>query len=117
MAENTGDNAVPVSVETRLDQYTAPLDTSVSGGETIVRRELVTAEQGDVVTLIARLGSTGDDIRFQFLLAGGSEDPPPEVAGSHSGTLSRRVRLGLQQPGKTLVSLVDSPRYDVLGLV
>jgi hypothetical protein len=78
--ENTGNNSVPVSVATKLGQYTASLDTSVAGGETVVRREFVTAEQGDIVTLIAQLGQTGDEIRFQFLPAGGGDDAPPEVA-------------------------------------
>lgn len=78
--ENTGTNAVPVSVATKQDQYTASLDTSVAGGETVVRREFVTAEQGDIITLIAQLGQTGEGIRFQFLPAGGSDDSSPEVA-------------------------------------
>lgn len=77
--ENTGNNAVPVSVETKLDQYDASLDTEVAAGTTVVRREFVTANQGDIVTLVAQLGSTGGEIRFQFLPAGG-EDSPPEVA-------------------------------------
>jgi hypothetical protein len=77
--KNTGNNAVPVSVETKLDEYDASLDTEVAAGTTVVRREFVTAEQGEIVMLIAQLGSTGDDIRFQFLPAGG-EDTPPEVA-------------------------------------
>lgn len=80
VVENTGNSSVPVSVATKLDQYTASLDISVAGGETVVRREFVTAEQGDIVTLIAQLGQTGDEIRFQFLPAGGGDDAPPEVA-------------------------------------
>lgn len=78
--ENTGDNRVRVSVNTKLEQFDAALDTEVAGGETIVRREFVTAELGDIVTLEALLGETGEQIRFQFLPAGGSEDTPPEVA-------------------------------------
>jgi hypothetical protein len=77
--ENTGNNAVTVSVETKLEQYDASLDTEVAAGTTVVRREFVTATQGEIVTLVAQLGSTGDEIRFQFLPAGG-EDSPPEVA-------------------------------------
>jgi hypothetical protein len=77
--ENRGNNAVPVSVETKLDEYDGSLDTEVAAGATVVRREFVTAEQGEIVMLIAQLGSTGDDIRFQFLPAGGA-DTPPEVA-------------------------------------
>jgi hypothetical protein len=79
VVENTGNNAVPVSVETKLDQYDASLDTEVAAETTVVRREFVTANQGEIITLVAQLGSTGDEIRFQFLPAGG-EDAPPEVA-------------------------------------
>jgi hypothetical protein len=61
-------------------EYDASLDTSVTGGETLTRREFVTAESGDVVTLVAQLGSEGDPIEFQFLPAGGDGDSPPEVA-------------------------------------
>jgi hypothetical protein len=78
--ENTGNNSVPVSEASKLGQYTVSLDTSVAGGETVVRREFVTAEQGDIVTLIAQLGQTGGEIRFQFLPAGGGGEARPEVA-------------------------------------
>jgi hypothetical protein len=78
--ENTGNDPVPVSVATKSDQYTASLDTSVAGGETVVCREFVAAEPEEIVTLIAQLGQTGDEIRFQFLPAGGGDDAPPEVA-------------------------------------
>ncbi|WP_139175352.1 hypothetical protein [Haloarcula vallismortis] len=80
VVENTGDSPVRVSVNTKLEQFDATLDTKTAGGETVVRREFVTAEQDDIVTLEARLGETGDQIRFQFLPAGGGEDTPPEVA-------------------------------------
>jgi hypothetical protein len=79
VVDNSGDGSVRVSVSTKLDQYTASLDTTVPGGETIVRREFVTAEQGDIVTLKALLGETGETLSFQFL-PGGSEDHPPGVA-------------------------------------
>ncbi len=79
VVENTGDSPVRVSVNTKLDRYDGSLDTEVAGGETVVRREFVTAESGDIVTLEAQLGETGELIRFQFLPAGG-EDSPPEVA-------------------------------------
>ncbi|WP_141212002.1 MULTISPECIES: hypothetical protein [unclassified Halorubrum] len=79
LVENTGNNAVPVSVETKLDQYDASLDIEVAAGTTVARPEFVTANQGEIVTLVAQFGSTGDAIRFQFLPAGG-EDTPPEVA-------------------------------------
>jgi len=80
VVENTGDSPVRVSVETKLEQFDATLDTQVAGGETIVRREFVTAESSDVVTLEALLGQTGEKLRFQFLPAGSGEDTPPEVA-------------------------------------
>ncbi|WP_435075176.1 hypothetical protein [Halorubrum sp. HHNYT27] len=78
--ENIGDRPVRVSVNTKLEQFDAELDTEVAGGETVVRREFVTAESGDIVTLEALLGETGEQISFQFLPAGGGEDYPPEVA-------------------------------------
>lgn len=80
IAENTGDSAVRVSIQTKSDQYDAALDAEVAAGETAVRREFVTADRGDIVTLEARLGETGDRLRFQFLPAGGGDDSPPEVA-------------------------------------
>jgi hypothetical protein len=79
VVENTGTAPVRVSVETKVAQYNATLDTDVPGGEQIVREEFVTADMGDIVTLEARLGETGDWIRFQFLPAGG-DDYAPEVA-------------------------------------
>ncbi|WP_390293438.1 hypothetical protein [Haloarchaeobius litoreus] len=69
-----------VSIQTKSDQYDAALDAEVAAGETAVRREFVTADRGDIVTLEARLGETGDRLRFQFLPAGGGDDSPPEVA-------------------------------------
>ena len=79
--ENTGSTAVDVSVTVRTDGYDTSLDVSVSGGKTLLRREFVTAEKGDIVTLAALLGNDGDPIEFEFLPAGGeSEDAPPEVA-------------------------------------
>lgn len=80
VVENIGDNPVRVSINTKLDQFDAALDTEVAGGETVVRREFVTVEPGDIVTLEALLGETGEHIRFQFLPAGGGKDTPPEVA-------------------------------------
>ncbi|MHC3381983.1 hypothetical protein [Haloarcula sp. H-GB5] len=80
VVENTGDSPVKVSVNTKLELFDATLDTVVTGGETVVRREFVTAESGDIVTLEALLGKTGETIRFQFLPAGSGEDTPPEVA-------------------------------------
>lgn len=71
---------MPVSIQTKLPEYDASLDADVAPGETAVRRAFVTAAQGDIVTLEARLGETGELIRFQFLPAGGEEGSPPEVA-------------------------------------
>lgn len=79
VVRNTGDNSVQVSVRTKLDRYDASLDTVVGGGDTLVRQEFVTAEQGAIVTLEAVLGETGTPIRFQFLPEG-SDENPPEVA-------------------------------------
>lgn len=79
VVKNTGDSPVRVSVNTKSDQFDGTLDTEIAGGETVIRREFVSAESGDIVTFEARLGETGELIRFQFLPAGG-EDSPPEVA-------------------------------------
>jgi hypothetical protein len=79
--ENTGEGVVNVSVTVSPDEFGTSLDVSVSGGETLIRREFVTAERGDVATLAAILGSKGNPIKFQFLPAGGEgEDSPPEIA-------------------------------------
>jgi hypothetical protein len=79
--ENTGETAVTVSVTVTPNKYDSSLETSVSGGETLIEREFVTAERGDVVTLAALLGDEGDPVEFEFLPAGGEgEDTPPEVA-------------------------------------
>ena len=80
IVENNGEAAVNVSVTVTPDGYDASLDASVAGGETLVRREFVTAESGDIVTLAARLGGEGEPIEFQYLPAGGNGDSPPEVA-------------------------------------
>jgi len=79
VVKNTGDNSVPVSVRTKLDKYDGSLDTAVAGGEMIVRREFVSARQGDIITLKALLGETGERLSFQFLPEG-SDAYPPEVA-------------------------------------
>ncbi|WP_435092770.1 hypothetical protein [Halorubrum sp. N11] len=80
VVENTGDSPVRVSVNTKLEQFDAALDTEIDGDETVVRREFITAEPGDIVTLEALLGETGEQMSFQFLPAGGDEGNPPEVA-------------------------------------
>lgn len=79
--KNTGRTTVNVSVTVSPDEHDGSLDTPVSSGETLTRREFVTAEAGDIATLTALLGSEGDPIDFQFLPAGGEDgDTPPEVA-------------------------------------
>jgi hypothetical protein len=81
IVENTGAVARDVSVTVSPDAYGSSLDATVSGGETLLRRERVSAEQGDVVTLAALLGNDGDSVEFEFLPAGGDgADSPPEVA-------------------------------------
>ena len=78
---NTGKTTVNVSVTVSPDEHDASLDTPVSSGETLIRREFVTAEAGDIVTVAALLGREGEPIDFQFLPAGGEDgDAPPEVA-------------------------------------
>lgn len=80
LVENRGETAVNVSVTVTSDGYDASLNASVAGGETLVRREFVTAESGDIVTLAAQLRSEGEPTEFQYLPAGGDGDSPPEVA-------------------------------------
>jgi hypothetical protein len=80
VVENTGETAVNVSVTVASEGYDASLGAAVAGGETLVRREFVSAESGDIVTLVARLGSEGEPIEFQYLPAGGDVDSPSEVA-------------------------------------
>ena len=77
---NTGDSAVSVSVTVKPAEYNVSLDTTVEGGEALVRRKFVTADPGDIVNLAARLGNTGEPISFRFLPAGGGDDATPEVA-------------------------------------
>lgn len=79
VVENAGDASVRVTVTATPDAFEATLDTDVAGGATVVRRAFVTGDPGDIATLEARLGETGDPISFQFLPAG-SDDAPPEVA-------------------------------------
>lgn len=78
--ENTAEASFQVAVEVVEEEWPASLRTSVSGGETLVRREFVTASEGDVVTLAAILGGEGEQTTFEFLPAGGEADAPPEVA-------------------------------------
>jgi hypothetical protein len=80
IVENTGEAVVNVSLTVSPDEFDASLDTSVAGGETLIRREFVSAERGDVVTVAAQLGSEGKPVEFRFLPAGGEDDSPPEVA-------------------------------------
>jgi hypothetical protein len=79
VVDNTGGSSLAVSVAVVEDAYDATLERSVDAGESVVRREFVTAEQGAVVTLAARLGDDGSRTEFRFL-PGGGDDAPPEVA-------------------------------------
>ncbi|WP_348609649.1 hypothetical protein [Halobaculum rarum] len=80
LVENKGETAVNVSVTVSTGKYDAALDASVASGETVVRREFITAERGDIVTLAAQLGTEGEPIEFQYLPAGSDDDSSPEVA-------------------------------------
>ena len=78
--ENNGEQSLAVSVTVVEDAYDATIETSVSGGETHVRREFVDADAGEIVTLSARLGDSGDPTTFELLPAGGENHARPEVA-------------------------------------
>lgn len=80
VVENAGDASIAVSVWVVEDGVDAAIDATVSGGETLVRREFVTADEGEVVTLAARLGDGGNPTTFRFLPAGSEDGTPPEVA-------------------------------------
>jgi len=78
--ENNGDQSLAVSITVVEDTYDATIETSVSGGETHVRREFVDADAGEIVTLSARLGDSGDPTTFELLPAGGENNARPEIA-------------------------------------
>ncbi|WP_135661761.1 hypothetical protein [Halorhabdus rudnickae] len=80
LVENAAERSLAVSVTVAEDEYDASLETTVSGGETHVRRGFVAADAGAVVTLTARLGDRGDPTTFDFLPAGGEKNARPEVA-------------------------------------
>jgi hypothetical protein len=80
VVENTSDASLSVSVTVVEDGYDASIETTLSGGETLVEREFVTVDEGAVITLAARIGDSGDPTTFRFLPAGGEDDTPPEVA-------------------------------------
>jgi hypothetical protein len=79
VVQNTGNSPVAVSVVAVSGTHDASLETTVSGGGEAVRREFVSATEGDAVTLGARLGEDGERTTFEFLPGGGVE-APPEVA-------------------------------------
>ncbi|WP_136688003.1 hypothetical protein [Halorhabdus amylolytica] len=66
MIENVAKRSLAVSITVVEDGYDATLETDVSGGETYVRREFVAADPGDIVTLAARFGESGDPATFEF---------------------------------------------------
>ena len=78
--ENNGDRSLAVSLSVVEDAYDATIETSVPAGETQVRREFVDADPGEVVTLSARLGGSGDPATFKLLPAGGEHNARPEIA-------------------------------------
>lgn len=78
--ENTGDSPLDVTISVAEDRFSATLDATVPAGETVVERRFVTASEGDIATLTARIGADGEPTTFEFLPAGGTNDSPPEVA-------------------------------------
>lgn len=69
---------VEVAVTTIDHTPKATAETTVPAGETLIRREFVTAEPGESVTLAARVND-GDRLTFAFL-PGGTDDATPEYA-------------------------------------
>jgi hypothetical protein len=69
VVEDTEDNTVPVSVETKSTRDDASVETEVAAGTAVVRREFLTANRGDrgkVVTPVARFGSTSIMLLMSF---------------------------------------------------
>lgn len=77
--QHTGSSPLAVHVEVLESGYSAEYDAELDAGAIVVREAFVTAEEGTVVTLAARLGPDGDPTTFEFLPGGGVETPP-EVA-------------------------------------
>ena len=80
VVENTIERSLTVSITVVENGYDATLETTMSGGGTRVRREFVSADAGDVITLAARLGDDDDPTAFEFFPAGGENNARPEVA-------------------------------------
>ncbi|QSG12336.1 hypothetical protein HSBGL_1926 [Halapricum desulfuricans] len=78
--ENNGDQSLAVSITVVKDTYDATIETSVPAGETHVRRDFVDADAGEIVTLSARLGDSGDPTMFELLPTGGENNARAEVA-------------------------------------
>lgn len=75
---NSHRSDVEIAVTTVDHTPEASVETTVPAGETLIRREFVTAESGEAVTLAARIDS-GDRLTFEFLPAG-TADATPEYA-------------------------------------
>lgn len=69
---------VKVTVTTVDHTPKATAETIVPAGETLIRREFVTAEPGESATLASRVND-GDHLTFEFLPAG-TDDATPEYA-------------------------------------
>jgi len=78
--ENNSHQSLTVSIMIVEDEYDAAIETSVPAGETQVRRKFVDADAGEVITLAARLGDSGDPATFNFFPAGGENNARPEIA-------------------------------------
>lgn len=77
--ENAGERTLAVSITVVEDGYDSSLEATVASGETHVSRGFVDADTGEVVTLAARLGDSGEATTFEFLPGGGENATRPEV--------------------------------------
>lgn len=75
---NSYRSEVEIAVTTVNHAPEASVETTVPAGETVIRREFVTAESGEAVTLAASVDD-GDRLTFEFLPAG-TGDATPEYA-------------------------------------
>lgn len=78
MINNSYHSALKIAVKTAHRSLETAVETTVPAGETLLRREFVAAEPGEIVTLAARV--KGND-RYAFTsLSAGSGDAAPEYA-------------------------------------
>lgn len=80
VVENTGDNALDVSVSVAEEHISASFSDTVPPGERVVERAFITASAGEAVTLTAQIDGDGEPTTFEFLPNGGEDNAPPEVA-------------------------------------